>query len=410
MSRIVIVGGGAAGIELSTLLAKANRKKHEIILVEPETDHYWKPRLHEIAAGTFDRELDSVCYFTHGAINGYQHYQAAMTDIDRENKMLAVRRNDGTEAMVKYDYLIVAVGAVSNDFNTTGARDNCIFLDSASQARHAWNKISQLLREGNDRTVNIVGAGATGVELAAELARVSHKLQRYNAAKLTINLIEAADRVLPNSPQKMSAKVLKELQRTNINVMLNTRISEVSEHGMVTADNQPLEADIQFWAAGVKAPEWLKGLGGLEYNRMNQIIVNANLTTTIDDSIFSLGDCASIPQADGSFVPPKAQAANRAAVHLAKNLTALLRGKELTDFEFKDGGMVVAVGHHFAVGSFAPHSKMANNLVFKGRLIRRLYDTIFRLHQRTVEGMFTVSRLIITKRLKALFQPSINGL
>ncbi|WP_413517078.1 NAD(P)/FAD-dependent oxidoreductase [Photobacterium phosphoreum] len=408
MSRIVIVGGGAAGIELSTLLAKANRKKHEIILVEPETDHYWKPRLHEIAAGTFDRELDSVCYFTHGAVNGYQHYQAAMTDIDRENKMLAVRRNDGTEAAVKYDYLVVAVGAVSNDFNTTGARDNCIFLDSASQARHAWNKISQLLREGNDRTVNIVGAGATGVELAAELARVSHKLQRYNAAKLTINLIEAADRVLPNSPQKMSAKVLKELQRTNINVLLNTRISEVSEHGMVTADNQPLEADIQFWAAGVKAPEWLKGLGGLEYNRMNQIVVNANLTTTIDDSIFALGDCASIPQADGSFVPPKAQAANRAAVHLTKSLTGLLRGKELTDFEFKDGGMVVAVGHHVAVGSFAPNSKMANNLVFKGRLIRRLYDTIFRLHQRTVEGMFTVSRLIITKRLKALFQP--NGM
>ncbi|KAE8175649.1 NAD(P)/FAD-dependent oxidoreductase [Photobacterium carnosum] len=408
MSRIVIVGGGAAGIELSTLLAKANRKKHEIILVEPETDHYWKPRLHEIAAGTFDRELDSVCYFTHGAINGYQHYQAAMTDINRENKMLAVRRNDGTEAMVKYDYLVVAVGAVSNDFNTTGARDNCIFLDSASQARHAWNKISQLLREGSDRTVNIVGAGATGVELAAELARVSHKLQRYNAAKLTINLIEAADRVLPNSPLKMSEKVLKELKRTNINVLLNTRISEVSDHGMVTADNQPLEADIQFWAAGVKAPDWLNGIGGLEYNRMNQILVNANLTTTVDNSIFSLGDCASIPQADGSFVPPKAQAANRAAVHLTKSLTDLLRGKELTDFEFKDGGMVVAVGHHFAVGSFAPHSKMANKLVFKGRLIRRLYDTIFRLHQRTVEGMFTVSRLIITKRLKALFQP--NGM
>lgn len=408
MSRIVIVGGGAAGIELSTLLAKANHKKHEIILVEPETDHYWKPRLHEIAAGTFDRELDSVCYFTHGAINGYQHYQAAMTDINREDKMLVVRRNDGTQAMVKYDYLVVAVGAVSNDFNTTGARDNCIFLDSASQARHAWNKISQLLREGNDRTVNIVGAGATGVELAAELARVSHKLQRYNAAKLTINLIEAADRVLPNSPQKMSSKVLKELQRTNINVLLNTRISEVSDHGMVTADNQPLNADIQFWAAGVKAPDWLNGVGGLEYNRMNQILVNANLTTTVDDSIFSLGDCASIPQADGSFVPPKAQAANRAAVHLTKSLTNLLRGKELTDFEFKDGGMVVAVGHHFAVGSFAPHSKMADKLVFKGRLIRRLYDTIFRLHQRTVEGLFTVSRLIITKRLKALFQP--NGM
>ncbi|EAS64957.1 NAD(P)/FAD-dependent oxidoreductase [Photobacterium angustum] len=406
MSRIVIVGGGAAGLELSTLLAKTVRKEDEIILVEPETHHFWKPRLHEIAAGTFDSDLDTVCYFTHGARHGYQHYQAAMTDIDRDNKMLSVRRPDGTEAALKYDYLVIAIGAVSNDFNTTGAKDHCLFLDSASQARQAWHQVSLILRASEDRSVNIVGAGATGVELAAELARVSQKLQRYNGAPLHINLIEAAGRVLPNSPEKMSEKVQKELERNNVNVLLDTRIREVTEKGMLTVDNRELNADVQFWAAGVKAPDWLNGIGGLSYNRMNQIQVNANLTTTVDDSIFSLGDCASIPQADGSFVPPKAQAANRAAVHLAKSLGGMLRGKPLTDFEFKDGGMVVAVGHHFAVGSFAPGSKMEGKMVLQGRLIRRLYDTIFRLHQRTVTGMFTVSRLMIAKRLKAVFKPS----
>lgn len=406
MSRIVIVGGGAAGLELSTLLAKTVRKEDEIILVEPETHHFWKPRLHEIAAGTFDSDLDTVCYFTHGARHGYQHYQAAMTDIDRDNKMLSVRRPDGTEAALKYDYLVIAIGAVSNDFNTTGAKDHCLFLDSASQARQAWHQVSLILRASEDRSVNIVGAGATGVELAAELARVSQKLQRYNGAPLHINLIEAAGRVLPNSPEKMSEKVQKELERNNVNVLLDTRIREVTEKGMLTVDNRELKADVQFWAAGVKAPDWLNGIGGLRYNRMNQIQVNANLTTTVDDSIFSLGDCASIPQADGSFVPPKAQAANRAAVHLAKSLGGMLRGKPLTDFEFKDGGMVVAVGHHFAVGSFAPGSKMEGKMVLQGRLIRRLYDTIFRLHQRTVTGMFTVSRLMIAKRLKAVFKPS----
>ncbi|HIF9063598.1 NAD(P)/FAD-dependent oxidoreductase [Photobacterium damselae] len=401
MSRIVIVGGGAAGIELSTLLGRAVRKEDEVILIEPETHHYWKPRLHEIAAGTFDSDLDTVCYFTHGAKHGYQHYQGAMTNIDRNNKQVIVRQPDGAESLVDYDYLVIAVGAVSNDFNTTGARDHCLFLDSAVQARKAWHQISHLLRSGHDHAINIVGAGATGVELAAELARVSQKLQRYKAAKLHINLIEAAPRVLPNCPEKMSDKALKELNRNNINVLVDTRISEVTAEGMTTCDGQTLNADVQFWAAGVKAPDWLRGLGDLTYNRMNQIEVNMNLTTTVDDHIFALGDCAAIPQPDGSFVPPKAQAANRAAVHLAKSLSGMLRGKALTDFVFEDSGMIVAVGHHFAVGAL-----MDGKLVLKGRLIRRLYDTIFRLHQRTVSGVFNVSRLMITKRLKSVFKPA----
>lgn len=402
MSRIVIVGGGAAGLELASLLGRSVNSQDEIILVEGETNHYWKPRFHEIAAGTFDNDLDTICYFSHGARNGYRHYQARMTDINREDKQLQVYKPNGETDTLDYDYLVIAVGAISNDFATKGAKEHCLFLDTPEQARDSWQQISALLRSGGLRTINIVGAGATGLELAAELAKVSDNLARNpQAAKLTINLIEAADRVLPSGPLKMSQEALLRLEKFKVNVMLNTRIASVEQQGMTTSDGLNLDADIQFWAAGIKAPDWLNNIGGLESNHANQLIVKQTLVTTLDSHIFSLGDCAAIPQADGSMVPPKAQAADRAAVHLAKSLKGLMQGKELTPFVYKDGGMVVAIGHDYAISTM-----MNDKLILKGRLVRRLYDTIFRLHQKTVSGLFTMSRLIIAKRLKCIFKPN----
>ncbi|MEC4725487.1 NAD(P)/FAD-dependent oxidoreductase [Shewanella sp. D64] len=402
MSRVVIVGGGAAGLELASLLGRSVNAQDEIILVEGETHHYWKPRFHEIAAGTFDNDLDTLCYFSHGAKNGYRHYQARLTDINREEKQLIVYKPNGETDTLAYDYLVIAVGAISNDFATKGAQEHCLFLDTPQQARDSWQQISSLLRSGGQRTINIVGAGATGLELAAELAKVSGNLARNpQAAQLTINLIEAADRVLPNGPLKMSEQALLRLKKFKVNVMLNTRIASVDQQGMTTSEGLNLDADVQFWAAGIKAPDWLKNIGGLESNSANQLMVQQTLASTLDSHIFSLGDCAAIPQADGSMVPPKAQAANRAAVHLAKSLKGLMQGKELTPFVYKDGGMVVAIGHDYAISTM-----MNDRLILKGRLVRRLYDTIFRLHQKTVSGLFTMSRLIIAKRLKCIFQPN----
>ncbi|WP_065188401.1 NAD(P)/FAD-dependent oxidoreductase [Shewanella woodyi] len=402
MSRVVIVGGGAAGLELASLLGRSVNKQDEVILVEGETHHYWKPRFHEIAAGTFDNDLDSLCYFSHGAKNGYRHYQGRMTNINREEKQLVVYKPNGETDTLAYDYLVIAVGAISNDFATKGALEHSLFLDTPEQARESWQQISALLRSGEQRTINIVGAGATGLELAAELAKVSGKLERNpHAARLTINLIEAADRVLPNSPLKMSQQAQSRLEKFNVNLLLNTRIASVDKQGMTTSEGIMLDADLQFWAAGIKAPDWLKNIGGLESNNANQLVVQQTLATTQDPSIFSLGDCAAIPQADGSTVPPKAQAANRAAVHLAKSLLGLMQGKTLTPFVYKDGGMVVAIGHNYAISTM-----MNDRLILKGRLVRRLYDTIFRLHQKTVSGFLTMSRLIIAKRLKCIFQPN----
>ena len=402
MSRIVIVGGGAAGLEIASMLGRSVNSQDEVILVEGETHHYWKPRFHEIAAGTFDSDLDTICYFSHGANNGYMHYQAWMTDVNRAAKQLVVRKPNGETDTLAYDYLIIAIGAISNDFATQGAKEHCLFLDTPQQARDSWHQISSLLRSGKDCTVNIVGAGATGLELAAELAKVSAELsENPYAAWLNINLIEAADRVLPNGPVKMSEQALLRLEKYQINVMLNTRIASVEADRMTTSDGQVLNAEVQFWAAGIKAPDWLKEIGGLQSNSLNHLVAEQTLMTTFDSSIFALGDCAAIPQVDGSQVPPKAQAANRAAVHLAKNLVAHLKGKPLKPFIYNDGGMVVAIGHNFAISTM-----MNDRVILKGRLVRRLYDTIFRLHQKTVSGYLAMSRLIIFKRLKCLFKPA----
>ena len=406
MSNFVVVGGGAAGLEMVTRLASSFSSKsgHTVTLVEPSSHHLWKPRLHEIAAGTFDNELDSVAFRLHAACHGYQYVQARMSGLDRANKTITVSAEFSPEQTLKFDYLVIAVGAISNDFKIPGVSDHCLFLDSASQAEKAWEQMKQMMANGGSHRVSIVGGGATGVELAAEWAKVSKQLNRYqNDTQLSITLIEAADRVLPASADCMSEKVLKKLQKQGVNVRLNARVQRAEADRIVT-ENEVIPADLQIWAAGIRCPDWLANLDGLESNRINQLKVLPTLQTTLDESVFVIGDSAECPQEDGRVVPPRAQAANQAAAHLAKQFKRLVKGKELRQFVYKDGGMVVALGHDYAVGSL-----MNDKVVLRGRYVRRLYDTIFRLHQRVIFGWFRVSALVVLKRLKGLLNPYYKG-
>ena len=382
----------------------AGKSGHIVTLVEPSSHHLWKPRLHEIAAGTFDNELDSVAFRLHAACHGYQYVQARISGLDRANKTITVSAEFSPEQTLKYDYLVIAVGAISNDFKIPGVSEHCLFLDSASQAEKAWEQMKQMLANGGARRVSIAGAGATGVELAAEWAKVSKQLNRYqNDTQLSITLIEAADRVLPASADCMSEKVLKKLQKQGVNVRLNVRVQRVEADRIVT-ENEVIPADLQIWAAGIRCPDWLANLDGLESNRINQLKVLPTLQTTLDESVFVIGDSAECPQENGRVVPPRAQAANQAAAHLAKQFKRLVKGKELKPFVFKDGGMVVALGHDYAVGAL-----MNDKVVLRGRYVRRLYDTIFRLHQRVIFGWFRVSALVVLKRVKGLLNPYYKG-
>lgn len=408
MSKIVVIGGGAAGLELVTRLGRQVRgsKEHEFILVEPSSYHYWKPRLHEVAAGTFDSELDAVSYFQHAACSGYRYIQATMTGVERSSKTLYLSCAEGIATELSYDYLVIAVGSTSNDFNIPGVAQHCVFMDSSTQAQRAWERINPLLKSSSERRITIVGAGATGVELAAELAQVSQRTRRYScAAQLQIVLIEAAERVLPGGPISLSEKARKALIRQGVEVRVNTRIQRAENGHLITAEEELITADVQLWAAGIKCANWLRQLDGLETNQQNQLKVSATLQTQKDLDIFVIGDSAECPQADGSFVPPRAQAANQAAHHLAIQFKRLLKGRELQPFVFRDGGMVVAIGHNNAVGAL-----MNNTLILNGWFIRSLYNSIFRLHQQVLFGWGRVTSLIILKRFKCALNPHYTGL
>ncbi len=397
MSHIIIAGGGASGLELLTNLRKKLSKKHKITLIEPESHHYWKPKLHEVATGTFDERIDGISYFSHSYRYGYSYIEAFLRKINIKNKTIYIEGKNKKQTL-NYDYLIIATGAISNDFGTPDAKGNCLFLDSTYQAVIAWKKLELIFKYSKgDTYINIIGGGATGVELSSEIMSASKKFKKFNPElNININLIESNKRLLAHLTEKLSQQAELKLKEIGVNLYLGTRVSKVDKDGSITINGEKLLANLQYWTAGIKAPDWITSLGDFKFNKLNQIEVNQDLTTTVSNFIFSLGDCASIPQENNTFVPPKAQAANRAAIHLANSLSEHLeKEKTLTPFIYNDSGMIISIGHKYAIG------EMKNGkVIIKGRAVRSLYDTLFCLHQKNVIGMYRVSRKIMAKKLK----------
>jgi NADH dehydrogenase len=337
-TQIVVVGGGAGGLELATRLGgRLGREKFDIILVEKNRTHIWKPLLHEVAAGSLDANLDEVGYRSHGHAWGYRFFYGAMDGIDRDTRHLLIapiKDEDGREIMgshrIRYDYLVLAVGSVSNDFGTKGVAQHCIFLDSRLQADRFRSKlldhclrVSRTLQADPSAEVyvrvDIVGGGATGVELAAELYNSASELRHYglevfDESRLKVTLIEAGPRILPALPEELAMAAHKELEALGVRVLTNTAVVEATGEGMITKSGEFIAADLRVWAAGVKGPEILKEVAGLETTRANQLVVTPTLQTTRDERIFAIGDCAYfLPEGATRPVPPRAQSAHQIA-------------------------------------------------------------------------------------------------
>jgi NADPH-dependent 2,4-dienoyl-CoA reductase/sulfur reductase-like enzyme len=160
--------------------------------------------------------------------------------------------------------------------------------------------------------IAIVGGGATGVELAAELYNAAAGLRHYglevfDESRLEITLIEAGPRILPALPEKLAKAAHEELEALGVRVLTGARVAEVTGAGVVTAGGETVSADLRVWAAGVKGADFLRDIGALETNANNQLVVQRTLQTTRDARIFALGDCAACPMENGKLVPPRAQ-------------------------------------------------------------------------------------------------------
>ncbi len=426
MDRIVIVGGGAGGLELATQLGHkwGKKGKVEIHLVDANHTHLWKPLLHEVATGALDSGIDELNYQAHGKKHGFSFHLGRMCGLQRDSKVieLAAIYDDGEEILpqreLNYDQLVMALGSVTNDFGTKGAAEHCYFLDGRQQAEVFHQKLLNQFIKANgsnnpeELSIAIVGAGATGVELSAELYNTTEALASYNMSqfktdKLKVSLVEAGPQILPALPRRISNSAKRELEKLGVDVLTDTMITEITEDGFITKSGEVIKAKLKVWAAGVKAPDFLANIGGLETNRANQLAIKPSLQTTLDDNVFAIGDCAFLLQEDGKAVPPRAQAAHQQASHLLKVLTAIRAGKTPPDFIYRDKGSLVSLSRYSTVGSLMGNLSKGSMMI-EGRLARIVYVSLYRLHQVALHGYFHTILLSLVGHINKVIRPRLK--
>ncbi len=428
MKKIVIIGGGAGGLELATQLGHklGRKKKAQITLVDRNHSHLWKPLLHEVATGSLDEGIDGLSYLAHAHKHGFSFQLGTLTNLDRENNRLQlaeIRDAQGEllvpERELAYDTLVMALGSTSNDFGTPGVKDNCIFLDNPHQARRFHNEMLNLFlkfsaSEGTQDKVNIaiVGAGATGVELSAELHNAVKQLHSYgykglDSQALNVTLVEAGERILPALPPRISSAAHSELTKLGVRVLTQTMVTSADKKGLNTKSGEFIDADLMVWAAGIKAPDFMKELGGLETNRINQLVVEPTLQTTRDPNIYAIGDCASCALPAGGFVPPRAQSAHQMASRVLANILAEIKGQPQKPYVYKDHGSLVSLSRFSTVGSLMGNL-MRGSMMVEGRIARFVYISLYRMHQIALHGYFKTGLMMLVGSINRVIRPRLK--
>jgi len=423
MQSIVILGGGAGGLEAATRLGKklGRKGKAKITLVDRSRSHIWKPLLHEVASGALDPAIDGVIYHAHGVHHGYNFVHGEVTDITLKNNSLTIRntrRGEEVLSELSYDYLIVAVGSVSNDFGTPGVAENCRFLDSFEQATVFHQDLIDRLTDlnqtdaGKTMQVSIVGGGATGVELSASLHHSATLLKSYGFDKvgsqqLSITLIEAGERILPALGEDIANAARQELQKLGVSVREGVRVTSAHNTGFATASGEEIAADMLVWAAGIKGPNWLTQIEGFKLTRSQQIEVEPTLHAKGFDNVFIIGDCAAFARDDGRLVPPRAQSAHQMATTASNNIIASLNGNELKSFRYVDHGSLVNLANFTAVGNLMGNLG-SGSLFVHGMIARIMYLSLYRMHQVAIHGWPKTALLWVVHKLNRLAQPKLK--
>jgi len=426
--RIIVIGGGAGGLELVTGLGDklGRRKVADVTLIDKSRTHLWKPLLHEVAAGSIDFAVQEMEFAAQAHWHHFHYRIGELIGLDRTRREVQVAPyldSKGCEVLGRrsfpYDTLVIAVGSHGNDFGTPGVREHAILLDSADDAKRFHERLLISFVRAQTQSgqlkpqkinLAIIGAGATGTELAAEMRSATRQLATYGFDRIdpekdiSINLIEAADRILPPLPKRLADETLKILEALRIQVHTSARVKEVTAGGVKLANDTFIPAQLIVWAAGVKAPDILTTLDGLETNRANQLVVLPTLQTTRDPNIFAIGDCAACPWAGqtGRTVPPRAQAAHQQASHLTRQLKRLWAGQEIKPWQYRDLGSLVSLGDYSTVG------KMIGGVWVEGLIAHLMYLSLYKMHRVSLHGMPTVLLETLANSITRRTEPHVK--
>ena len=426
--RIVVVGGGAGGSELATRLGDTlgKRGRAHVTLVDRSRTHLWKPLLHEVAAGSMDIHAHQLDYLAQARWHGFTFVLGALEGLDRQSHhvhVAAVRDDEGVEILparsVPYDTLVIAIGSESNDFGTPGVREHAFTIDNAWQAHLFHRRLvnacfrANFASDGRVLDIAIVGAGATGVELAAELHNTIRMLAAYGLEnfrperQIRLTLAEAGPRILPGLPEYIAGETQKTLESLDVHVVLGDPVVEVTEGALRTKSGREIRSDFTVWAAGIRCAAILADLDGLETNRIQQLVVRDTLQTTRDDDVFALGDCAAAPWKAGKLVPPRAQSAHQQSTHLAKTIERRLAGRAPQAFRYRDFGSLVSLGNYQSVGTLMGFAT-GGTVRLEGWIAKMFYISLYRLHIWALHGFWRMALDTLARMIRRQTEPKVK--
>jgi NADH dehydrogenase len=427
LHRVVVVGGGAGGLELATRLGDrlGRRGRARVTLIDRSRTHLWKPLLHEVAAGSIDIHDHQLDYLAQARWHRFTFVLGALAAIDRAQRevvVAAVRDDEGREILperrVAYDTLVIAIGSESNDFGTPGVREHAFTIDNAWQANLFHRRLvndcfrANYANDGTVIPIVIVGAGATGVELAAEMHNTTRVLTAYGLEhfdperQIHLTVVEAGPRILPGLPDYIADGTLEVLERLQVDVRVNEKVVGVDADAVHTAAGHAIPSRFTIWAAGIRCADVLATLG-LETNRVNQLCVEPTLQVIGDADIFALGDCAALPWKDQRNVPPRAQAAHQQASHMVRSVERRLAGKAPRPFRYRDFGSLVSLGSYQSIGTLMGFAT-GGTLRIEGWLAKTFYVSLYRLHVWALYGFWRMALDTLARLIRRQTHPRVK--
>ncbi len=356
--RVVIIGGGFAGLEFAK---KLRNKNLQVVLLDKHNYHNFQPLMYQVATGGL--EAGSIAYPLRKVIQEYKDFYFRLTsvkEIDPKNQKVIAEIGD-----LHYDYLVIATGSKTNFFGNKEIERNVMSMKTIPQSLNIRSLILEnfeqavLTKEETDRNALInfvlVGAGPTGVELAGALAEMKKAILQkdypdLDISKMQINLIQGDGRVLSTMSEKSSAAAEKFLLKLGVQIWKNVRVMNYDGRTVTTNSDLSFETATVIWTAGVKgatvsgldASTLIKNVERIRVNRFSQVVGY--------DTIFAIGDVASMetekyPQGH----PMMAQPAMQQGDLLAENLVKMLAKKPMKEFEYNDKGSMATIGRNLAV-------------------------------------------------------------
>ena len=347
--KVVIIGAGFGGLTA----ARSLRNIADVTLVDRHNFQTFLPLLYQVASAGL--AADHVVHPVRGALRktDIQFRMGSPLVIDYTNKTVKL---DSSE-LLSYDYLILALGSVTNDFGIKGVSEFSLGMKSVNEAlkirADIMRRFEDLCRFTDDTelSISVVGGGPTGIEMAgaiAELKRGPLKSDSAKAAKnIHIRIVEAGPRLLPSFSAKLSERTKRDLEKLGVEVILNAGVKEVKANTLTYDNGLEVPSQITIWAAGVKGEPTLDDLQ--IPMRDNRVIVDSTLQVEHRPDIFAIGDSAGAKSADGRYLPMVAPVAMQQARFLAKHIQRKLRAEPFVAFKYKYKGSMATIGRHKAV-------------------------------------------------------------